>query len=531
MRELPAIRHEVLYGNRVVRCFADRPPTIDAMFRDAVSRNATRIALVDGDRRVTYAELDADVNNAASALQRMGFVPGERIALLVGNEVEFVIAFMAAARIGLISVPMNVRQRLPEVAFVLNQCQAAAVVVDAEHAPNLPGPQDATSVRATFVVGDAAAVPGGLPFASLLAPTEPAAFPTVAQEDILCLLYTSGTTGKPKGAMLTHVSTIHSLIHYAWSFQLRQGDVAFLSVPASHVTGIVAILLTTFYVGGTTVIVRAFKAKAFLELASAERMNYSLMVPAMYNLCLLAPEFRSFDLSSWRIAGFGGAPMPQATIDRLAEELPQLSLCNVYGSTETSSPVTALPIGDIHDHPTSVGKVLPLADILIVDDEGREVAPGKSGELLIGGPMVVPGYWDNPEGNAKGFVAGYWLSGDISSKDSDNYVHVFDRKKDMINRAGFKVYCIEVENVLTHHPAVVEAAVVGHPDPVLGERVHAFIFSNGREVSDLEIKHFCSVRLSDYKVPDIVTFLTEPLARNANGKVLKNILRELSLAK
>lgn len=528
MRELPAVRHEVLYGSRIVPCFADRPETIDAMFSAAAAANAARVALIEGERRVSYGDLEGMVQRVAQTLLRRGFGKGERIALLMGNEIEFVVAFLAAARIGMISVPMNVRQRLPEVTFVLNQCTASAVVVDAEHAANLPERADAPSVRETFVVGDAGMVPGGMPFERLMDAGDVVELPPVGQEDTLCLLYTSGTTGKPKGAMLTHVSVVHSLIHYAWSFQLREGDVAFLSVPASHVTGIVAILLTTFHVGGTTVIVRAFKARNFLEQAAKERINYSLMVPAMYNLCLLDPEFRSFDLGTWRIAGFGGAPMPQATIEKLAVELPDLSLCNVYGSTETSSPVTILPIGAINGHADTVGKVLPLADIIVVDDDGREVGPGESGELLIGGPMVVPGYWDNPEGNARGFVMGYWVSGDIGSRDAEDYVRVFDRKKDMINRGGFKVYCIEVENAMMHHPAVVEVAVIGRPDPVLGERVHAFIWSDGRPVTEIEIKSFCSERLSDYKVPDIVTVLSAPLARNANGKVLKNVLRNMS---
>lgn len=219
--------------------------------------------------------------------------------------------------------------------------------------------------------------------------------------------------------------------------------------------------------------------------------------------------------------------MPEATIERLAAALPNLTLCNVYGSTETSSPVTMMPLGDITKAPSSVGKVLPCADIIVVDDEGREVPPGQSGELLIGGAVVVPGYWDNPAGNKAGFVMGYWVSGDIGSKDEQGYVYVFDRKKDMINRAGFKVYCIEVESTLAHIPGLVESAVVGKPDPILGERVHAFIYSDGSLSDEAAVKHFCAERLSDYKVPDGVTFLKEPLPRNANGKVLKNALRAL----
>lgn len=251
---------------------------------------------------------------------------------------------------------------------------------------------------------------------------------------------------------------------------------------------------------------------------------------AMYNLCLLDPDFRSFDLDCWRVAGFGGAPMPQSTIAALARDLPNMVLHNVYGSTETTSPVTIMPGSQIAEHADTVGQVLPLADIIVVDDAGREVAPGESGELLIGGPMVVPGYWENPEGNAKGFTGGYWVSGDIGSKDENGFVRVFDRKKDMINRAGFKVYCIEVEDVLASHSLVVEAAVVGVPDDVLGERVHAYIFLDGNQVDADEIKNYCSARLSDYKVPDLVTFLDGPLPRNANGKVLKNVLRDIKTA-
>ncbi|MGE3306448.1 MAG: class I adenylate-forming enzyme family protein, partial [Rhizobiaceae bacterium] len=368
---------------------------------------------------------------------------------------------------------------------------------------------------------------GETSFDTLLSETPSADYPSVEEEDTFCLLYTSGTTGKPKGAMLTHVSTIHSTIHFEWGFSLTDKDVSMMAVPASHVTGLVAILLSTIKVGGCTVLLPAFKARTFLEIAARERLTYTLVVPAIYNLLLLDPEFASFDLSAWRIAGFGGAPMPAATIERLAVALPNLTLCNAYGSTETTSPATLLLPGHMQKRPTSVGLILPCADIIVVDDNGHEVPDGQSGEILIGGAMVVPGYWDNPAGNQSGFVGGYWVSGDIGSKDADGYLYVFDRKKDMINRAGFKVYCIEVESVMAHHPSVVETAVVGKPDPVLGERVHAFIYSDGRPQDVADVKRFCAERLSDYKVPDDITFLPQPLPRNAAGKVLKNQLRDM----
>ena len=227
-------------------------------------------------------------------------------------------------------------------------------------------------------------------------------------------------------------------------------------------------------------------------IAARERMTYALLVPAMYNLCLLDPDFSKFDLSAWRIGGFGGAPMPPATIERLAAMLPDLMLLNIYGSTETTSPVTMLPAGEAATQADTVGKALPCADVIVMDDDGREVMPGTSGELWIAGPMVVPGYWQNPEADRTAFCGGYWKSGDIGSVDAQGYVRVLDRKKDMINRGGYKIYCIEVEGVLARHPDVIECAVIGRPDPVLGEKVHAVIVPRHATASETEIRRFCA---------------------------------------
>ncbi|GGC82291.1 class I adenylate-forming enzyme family protein [Chelatococcus reniformis] len=519
----PATRRETRYGERIVRCFSDRPANMNDVFVSAAQRAPDRVALVCGDLRVTYRELDAKVERIARNLVHAGLKKGDRLALLLGNGVEFVYAMLAATRAGLISVPMNIRQKLPEVEFVLKQCGTSGIIYDAEYEANVPTRETVPTLRHIYAVGEGR----GKSFTSLYADSEPAPFPGVTEEDTFCLLYTSGTTGKPKGAMLTHVSTIHSLLHYQGGFELADGATALLAVPASHVTGLVGIILTAIRVAGTTVIQRDFKARQFIELASQEKINFTIAVPAIYNLLLLDPDFTTFDLSAWRVAGFGGAPMPRATIERLANAVPNLILCNVYGSTETSSPVTMMPLGDINKAPNSVGKVLPCADIIVVDDEGREVPPGQSGELLIGGAVVVPSYWDNPAGAKAGFAMGYWVSGDIGSKDAEGFVYVFDRKKDMINRAGFKVYCIEVESTLAQIPGLVESAVVGKPDPVLGERVHAFLYGERTLGNETAIKQFCSERLSDYKVPDSVTFLKEPLPRNANGKVIKSELRAL----
>jgi long-chain acyl-CoA synthetase len=247
----------------------------------------------------------------------------------------------------------------------------------------------------------------------------------------------------------------------------------------------------------------------------------------MYTLCLLCDDFASRDLRSWRIGGYGGAPMPVTTIDALAARLAGLTLLNAYGATETTSP-TMMPMGLTRGHADSVGVALPAADIRAMDEAGREVAPGDTGELWIGGPMVVSGYWANPEATAASFTAGWWHSGDLGSVDAQGFVRVFDRKKDMLNRGGYKIYSAEVENVLMAWPGVVEAAVIGRPCPVLGERVHAVLHAPGIDADDEALRRHCNEHLADYKVPESFTWSAEPLPRNANGKLMKRLLRERS---
>ena len=307
----------------------------------------------------------------AGNLARRGFRKGDRLALLLGNCFEFVYAILACARAGIIVVPMSIRQRAPETEFILTQCEAAGLIYQGELAEHLPDRATLPHLREIFVVGDGP----GSPFTELTTPaTAPAV--VIGEEDIFSLLYTSGTTGRPKGAMLTHLGTVHSLLHFEHGMALRNGEVSVLAVPASHVTGLVAIILTMLRVGGCTVMLPAFKARYFLNVAAREHMTYALLVPAMYNLCLLDPDFSKFDLSAWRIGGFGGAPMPQATIERLAAMLPDLMLLNIYGSTETTSPVTMLPAGEAATQADTVGKALPCANVIVMDDDGREVDAG-----------------------------------------------------------------------------------------------------------------------------------------------------------
>ncbi len=519
-------RIETHYDGRTIRCFADRPGHVGMLLENAVANRPDAVAVVTAQERTTYRDLHDKVERVAATLSAHGYKQGERIALLMGNRLAFLVVVLAAARLGMIVIPINTRNRQPEILHMLANSEARAIVYDGHLTPEIPARVDLPHLRGEFVVG-ASSRKDVHPFEALLAPATTAA-PHLAidEEAPFCILYTSGTTGKPKGAILTHLGVIHSVLHFKHGLGLRDGDVTALAVPASHVTGLIAILLTTLHVQGATVMMDAFKARDFLALVAREKVAYTLMVPAMYNLCLLEPNLASFELGSWRVGGFGGAPMPAATITRLAEAIPTLKLSNVYGATETTSPATMLPNEEIMNRLDSVGRALPCADIKVMGADGRPVAPGEKGEVWIAGPMTIPGYWDNPDANLTAFADGYWRSGDIGSLDANGYLRIHDRLKDVINRGGYKIYCVEVESALAEHGDVVECAVVGYADPVLGERSHAFV----RLVADATatpetLKGFCAARMADYKVPDRITLLPDPLPRNANGKILKTDLR------
>lgn len=514
------IRRELHFGDRVMPCYAGRPDSADALIRAGAAANPGGDAVVDGTTRLSHMALDAAVTRLAAGLAGLGLAPGERLAILVGNRWEFVAVLLAGIRAGLIVVPVGTRLSAPEVAFILDDCGARVVVHEAGLAGSLPVDAEAPALAHRIALDS--------PAFAVLAGADPAGFtpPPLVEEETAVILYTSGTTGQPKGAMLTHLNLVHSCLHYADVWALTATDRSLMAVPASHVTGLVANVLTILSVGGALLILPAFEVAAFLDLASRERMTHTLMVPAMYNLCLLRGDLAAQDLSAWRIGGFGGAPMPEATIAALAAALPRLALRNAYGATETASPATMMPL-DETGRLESVGRAVPCGDIRIMDEAGRELPPGKPGEIWVAGPMVVPGYWNRPEATAESFRGGYWRSGDVGLVDAQGYLRIFDRLKDMVNRGGYKVFSVEVENVLAAHPAVAEAAVVPQPDPVLGEKVHAFVHPRpGATLSLDEARAFCAAHLADYKRPDALTLCAEPLPRNANGKLLKRALRE-----
>ncbi len=527
----PATRMEAHYGDRVVRCFADRPGSFHSLLAAAVSAHGEREALVCGGERLSWRELDDRVARVAGALAAGGIGRGDRVALFLSNRPAFVIALFATQRLGAIAVPIGTREQRAGLAWILGHCAARVLFHDAELADRVPDPGELPNLqwRIACAPPDEAARPeaGAESFDAFEQAGEPLREAArVDEEDTAVILYTSGTTGRPKGAMLTHLGIVHSSLHFVHCMGLTHEDRSLLAVPASHVTGLIANVASLVACGGALVMMPSFKAEHFVALMAGERITHTLIVPAMYSLALLQPSFAEADLSAWRLGGFGGAPMPVATIDALAERLPGLTLVNAYGATETTSPTTMMPPGLTRQHADSVGVPMPCADVIVVDDDGRELPRGETGELWISGPMVVRGYWEDEGATAREFTGGWWHSGDLGSIDADGFVRIFDRKKDMLNRGGYKIFSVEVENLIVAMPGVVEAAVVGRPCPVLGERVHAFVYADDPAVTVDAVRRWCAERLADYKVPETVTLSAEPLPRNANGKLLKRVLRE-----
>ena len=502
----PALRRERHFG-RAMTCLAERPA--DAFALLAAHAGSEADAVVDGALRLSHAGLHRAAAGLAGALEARGLRRGDRLGLLMENRAAFAVAVVAALRTGLVAVPVGARSQGPEIAHMLGDSGARVVLHDAALADRLPGGLDTVDVDAPA-------------FAAMLdgptAPPEPG-----GEEDTAVILYTSGTTGRPKGAMLTHLGLVHSALHFRHAFGLGPADRSLMAVPQSHVTGLVANLLSILGAGGALLVLRRFEVPGFLDLARAERMTHTLIVPAMYELLLRRADLGAAGLDAWRAGAYGGAPMPEATIARLATALPALRLANAYGATETTSPATIMPLGDT-GHGASVGRAVPCGTLRITDERGRDRPPGEPGEIRIGGPMVVPGYWGDAEGTARAFEGGEWRSGDVGALDAEGFLRVLDRLKDVINRGGHKVWSAEVEGVLAAHPEVAEAAVIPAPCAVLGERVHAVIVPHGAAPDPDALRAHCAARLADYKVPEVYAIRAEPLPRNPGGKVVKAAL-------
>ena len=507
--------------------------------------------LVYGDERYSYTEAHARVRALAHHLRtEHGAGPGTRVAVSMRNYPEWVLSHWAATSVGAAVVGMNSWWTRPEMEFALDDSDPVALIIDGERLERLGPARDGVplivtrhdgelpaTARAWDMVADPATAPGALPEAD------------IDPDDDALIFYTSGTTGTPKGAQLTHRAVVHNLLNMVFLTacgdaararrMARSGDgddrpapeappvIAMLPVPLFHVTGCNCVLHTVTIAGGCLVMMYRWDAAEALRLIEREGVTVFTGVPSMSREMLQHPDWDNTDTSSLRSMGGGGAAIPTDLVRRIDDGLSQGRPGVGYGLTETAGVATAISNEFYVANPSSVGPLVPCMEARVVDEEGARLDPGQRGELLLRGPNVMKGYLNRPDATAEAIVDGWFRTGDIAEIDADGWIYIKDRIKDVVIRGGENVHCSEVENAIYELDEVSEVAVFGLPDERLGEEVAAaVVLVPGAELDEAALAEHLEGRLARFKHPRRVWFLDEPLPRNANGKFLKRELRD-----
>ncbi|CAG9170809.1 Long-chain-fatty-acid--CoA ligase [Cupriavidus laharis] len=543
---------------RVVRgipttVWKNAPPTLRDLFQ-ATQAFSERTFVVYEDERVSYAAFRRAALHLAQALMRDGIRPGDRVAVAMRNLPEWPVAFYGALLTGAVVTPLNAWWTGAELEYGLVDSGSRIAIIDAErldrlagHLPNCPALERVYVSRAGSPDGDARVVP----LESVTGPsTAWATLPEltlpdvdITPEDDATIFYTSGTTGKPKGALGTHrnaTSVAVASLFGPLRNLLRRGEpipapdpaapqkAALLSVPFFHVTGCMAVLNSALATGGKIVLMHRWDALRALELIERERCTTAGGVPTIAWQLLEHPERERFDLSSLESISYGGAPASPELVRRIGETIPQSAPGIGWGMTETSATFTSHSAEEYVTRPDSSGPALPIGEMKIVDGRGHPLPVGEAGELMVRGANVVRGYWNKPEATAQTFSDGWLRTGDIARLDDEGYLYIVDRMKDMLIRGGENIYCIEVESTLYEHPAVMDAALVGIPHKTLGEEPGAVVsLKPGMHATEDALRGFVAERLAAFKVPVRIIVLPGLLPRNANGKILKSNLRKL----
>ncbi|MEV5827001.1 long-chain fatty acid--CoA ligase [Spirillospora sp. NPDC052242] len=496
-----------------------------------------KTAIVHGETRRTYLELHVRVCRLARALRGLGVRPGDRVAYCGPNHPAFLETLFATGMLGAVFVPLNMRLTGPELAYHLTDSGSGVLVHAPEQASVVAEARDAMAgdavPRGVAFVALAGPEPGSSGYEELLASSsgEPIDEP-VGLDDPCMILYTSGTTGRPKGAVLTHGNVVWNAVNVLVDVDLAADEVALVVAPLFHTAGLNMICLPTLLKGGTVVLMPAFDPAEVLRTIAAHRVTYMFGVPVMFDAMAACPAWEAADLSSLRRLNCGGSPVPRATIDAYLAR--GLSFSQGYGMTEASPGVLYLAAGDAVRKAGTAGVPHFFTDVRLVDGDLRDVGPGEKGEVLVAGPNVMAGYWGRPDETARAMAGGWFRSGDVAVLDADGYATIVDRVKDVIISGGENVYPAEVEAALRDHPAVADCAVIGVPDDRWGEVGRAIVVLRagedpdgrpaGRPEED-DLVAFLRDRLAKYKIPKSVVFAAE-LPRNPAGKILKKALRD-----
>jgi len=475
--------------------YLGRPPSLVHLLRASVERDHGATAVVEvGGRSLTYGELWDRAARVAGGLRAAGVERGDRVAIRLPNGIEWVLAFFGAQLAGAVAVPVNIRFAEGEVAYVI----------------------DDSGAKVTFVPG------AELPDGDALAEGD------LGADELAAIFYTSGTTGFPKGAMTSHGNFVTNSENCLRCLNIDRSEgphiSTLISVPLFHVTGCNSQLIPVLELGGRVeILASALDIDGFFRAVADNRVNQLVSVPAIYHAVMRHPRFAELDVSDVRWISYGGAPIADSLVHAIKRAFPNARVGNGFGLTETSSLTSFLPHEEAAEHADSVGFAMPVVDLALDEPDPHTGV----GELLVRGPNVVQGYWNKPEATAETFVDGWLHTGDLARIDADGLLYIVDRKKDMINRGGENVYSIEVENALVTAPGVGEAAAVGVPDEMMGEKVGAVLVpAAGASIDVQAVLEHAREQLADFKVPQYIAVREDPLPRNPGGKVLKAQLRE-----
>ncbi len=481
-------------------------------------------AIVEGDKRISYRDLNLRVNRAAHSLQKLGVKPGDRVSIIAFNCIEFVELIMATAKIGAMLVPLNWRLTPHELTFIVTDSGAQTLVFDEFFAKAVEEIKVKAAIK-NYVSLGAASFPFAAKYEDLLASeteTEPTPEKEVNLETPHLIIYTAGTTGKPKGAVLTQGASFWNAVNVIIPMDITSQDRNLMVIPMFHIGGIGLFTLPMLYIGATAVITRTFDPAKALDLMKKERITIFMGVPAIFLFLAQQPDFDV--LKNVRIVMSGGAPLPVSLVKLYDSK--GIRLGQGFGMSEAGPSVTVLDRDKYLIKAGSIGSRLMHLETRVVDDDMNDVKPGETGELIYRGPNVLLEYWNRPDATKEAFRGGWFHSGDIARIDEDGDLYIVDRKKDMFISGGENVYPAEVENALYELPEIAEAAVIGVPDKKWGEVGKAIVvLKKGKELSEEQILAHLKTRLAKFKVPASVAFI-DVLPRNAMGKVLKNALRE-----
>ena len=538
----PFAFHEEIINGVPTKVVNTAPPLLKNLF-DLARGRGDQLYIVYEDEHYTFAETMERVDAVGSMLvNRYGVQKGDRVAIAMRNYPEWIFSFVAITSIGAVAVPLNAWWTAEELEFGLEDSGSTVVIADQERVDRIVGARErlGLSIVGVRLTRD---VEGVDRFEDVLPLGDPLPQVDIDTDDDATILYTSGTTGKPKGAVSTHRAIVHAMLAFACRAAIdraRQGDTpptkgdgptyppcSILTVPLFHVTGAVPVMIGSFVSGSKLVIMYKWDPGRALELIERERVTQFVGVPTMSWDMLEHPDFEKYDTSSLQTVGGGGAPAPAELVKRIEGNFSRGRPNIGYGMTETNAYGPGNSGDDYVNHPTSAGRVVPFVDIRVTDPEGNELPTGEVGEIWFRGPHLIRGYWNRPDATAETIVDGWLRSGDIGYIDEEGFVYVVDRAKDMVLRGGENVYCAEVESAIYEHPAIHEAAVFGLPHERLGEEVAAAVMPKPGATIDVDdLTAHLSERLAPFKVPTKIFVHDEPLPRNAAGKILKRELRD-----